>query len=1645
MDRERDARGMNALRQELLQSGLTLGMNSSAPESRKKEESRPMDTIFSLGNSSMKSRLAEGRLGPFGIEKADAAQVEKSSRREAESLSGLDDRRSTNTTLQYDPRVDSLRAVSHLNLLSEGSSLSLQTSSSQNRTLFRQGSLLQRSSVHGGLPPNSHGSDGLQKTYSKDPSPKSQESPMASPKRSILEHGASAAPPQNPKIGQRRRNPNVRETKGLAPTASSHQPGLQRQSFHHQVLDARESKAGIPAGSSQQSVLQQHGLHQQIPSLTPQQQQQQAFQQHALRQQAFDARESKSMIPARSPQQHALQQQATLQQQALQQARHQQVLDPREGQGAMPPGSPQQHALQQQQQTLHLAAYQRVMDARESKGMISSGSPQHQSIQPQGRHHHVLDARDCKGMTSAGSPQQQATLQQQARHQQALDTRDSKGMTSSGSPQPAVLQQHSALEQQSRHQQALDSRESKGIISVGSPQHHSQHQLSGVHHQGLHQQVLDARDSKGIRSAVSPQQQSALQAVHQQDVRESATLPAGSPKQQALDGRESKGMIPSGSPQHQTLQQQGHHQQALDGREKKGMKRAGSPQHQALQHQQQQSLHQQVHDAREGKDVIPSGSPQQHTLQQHALHQHALRQQALEVRESKCMILPGSPKSQTPQQQGTHQQVFDAKESKGMPAAGSPKLQSLQQQALFHQVLDARESNGTMLAASHQQQAAQQQAIHQKVLDARESNGSLQLGNTQQQSIQQPAIQQVNQHAMQQQAIQQQTVPQQGRKQSDARESKGVVSSGSSQRQALQTFQQQALQQQALQQLQQVVSHQPLTQLSPQTLHLPNKYIGGFQSSQGPSTEQLSSSPHLGTLHLRGTYTASQPKAEPIELEGTASVDRSSVDRPSPAERRSPVDSTSPKDSVSVAETEEAVELGLKKMKTEESRPSLSLGSAAESKDSVRSGSRHDGDRESLHPQSHSSGRTSRENMFADLNAEPPPSDGDDEGLIPSDGVQMLAQPESSRTTTEEKRKRKKAIKDSKLVKEGDEVDNKRSLKPSKSRAKPKGELMVDSRLEGDGDNQLNSALATKEEKIKSLKAGLVHVARKLPRNAHAHFSLGLMHQRSGHYSKAAQAFGQAAEILKQLEEETGQSRGQFLATVQVHQAQCLLQESLGGRLGPGKELRSDEVESVVSKLKEATLLDAGQSSVWSTLGLLLLRSGRVQTAIHVLMSLLQVIPGHVDALANLGVAYLHSGELVQATRCFQSVLEKDKTHPGALINYAALLLRQYGSSFSGAGAGAGPGAYGPRVVAARAAQQCLEAALKEDPKAGYIWANLAAAYSTLGNIGRASQCLEQAAKLEPARMSTRYAVAAHRVKDAERSEDANDQLGWAANEMASIIREGDLTSIQPRLAWGGLAMVNRAQHETAAAFEGGGVDLKEVEERALHTLQQAIEEDPEDAVQWHQMGLHTLCTLQFGAAQSYFKTAISRRRTNPSAWSNLGIALQLSEDPSLAEGVYKQALALAPQEQAHSILSNLGNLYRQQRKFSEAHEVFKKALDLCPDYAPACNNLGLLLVAEGKWDDAIATFDRALHADPYLDAAKSNRMKAVALSQMRRDEAHEATPPTNLKSEVATGPSSPDRASPPVIVVTVSDASACSLAPVESTQREPFPLPSVS
>ncbi|KAF3647479.1 putative UDP-N-acetylglucosamine--peptide N-acetylglucosaminyltransferase SPINDLY-like isoform X2 [Capsicum annuum] len=604
--------------------------------------------------------------------------------------------------------------------------------------------------------------------------------------------------------------------------------------------------------------------------------------------------------------------------------------------------------------------------------------------------------------------------------------------------------------------------------------------------------------------------------------------------------------------------------------------------------------------------------------------------------------------------------------------------------------------------------------------------------------------------------------------------------------------------------------------------------------------------------------------------------------------------------------------------------------------------------------------------VLADLNVDPPDSDGNDSVPIAAVSPACL-----SRVIADE-------ICQDKLKKEVEitDTEGKQLKKLGKCRSRM-GKLDCPPDCNGadaEADHNVQGVPSSREEKVSSLKTGLIHVARKMPKNAHAHFVLGLMYQRMGQPQKAILAYEKAEEILVLSEEAI--DRPELLSLVQVHHAQCILLGTLED-CSSDKELDPEELENILAKLKEAVKSDVRQVSIWNALGIILLRTGRLQSAISVFSTLLDISPDDLDCLGNLGIACLQSGNLELSEKCFQDLLLKDQNHPTALINYAALILYKYGSEVAGAGANSLYGTSADQITAANVAKECLLAALKADSKAAHIWTNLANAYYLMSDHRSSAKCLEKAGKIEPNCLATRYAVGVHRIRDAERSQNPNEQLTWAGSEMASILREGDSTSIEPPVAWTGLAMVHRAQHEIVAGFEIEQNELVEVKEHAIYSLKQAIAEDPADPVQWHQLGLHNLCTQQFKTSQMYLKAAVARCKDCTYAWSNLGISLQLSEDSSQAEEVYKQALSLATSKQAHTIFSNLGNLYRQLKQYECAKAMYNKSLELQPGYAPALNNLGLVFVAQGKWEEAKDYFNKAIQVDPLLDAAKSNMIKA--------------------------------------------------------------------
>ncbi|KAJ6748480.1 TETRATRICOPEPTIDE REPEAT (TPR)-CONTAINING PROTEIN-RELATED [Salix purpurea] len=329
--------------------------------------------------------------------------------------------------------------------------------------------------------------------------------------------------------------------------------------------------------------------------------------------------------------------------------------------------------------------------------------------------------------------------------------------------------------------------------------------------------------------------------------------------------------------------------------------------------------------------------------------------------------------------------------------------------------------------------------------------------------------------------------------------------------------------------------------------------------------------------------------------------------------------------------------------------------------------------------------------MLADLNANPPESDTTDSlHFSPPDLTKFNDEAQDSKPNLTSKEA------DSNATVEVTE-SKKSSSKLGKSRSRSsKLENSLDYGPDNDNDQPSQGPSSSREERVSSLKTGLVHVAKKMPKNAHAHFILGLMYQRLSQPQKAILAYEKAEEILLRCEAEV--ARPDLLSLVQIHHAQCILLETSGDN-SLEKELEGQELEDVLFKLKESMQSDIRQVAVWNTLGLMLLKSGRVQSAVSVLSALMAVDPNNYDCLANLGIAFLQNGNLELSAKCFQDLILKDQNHPSSLVNYAAILLSKYGSVVAGAGANAGEGASVDQAEAINVAKECLLAALKTGTK----------------------------------------------------------------------------------------------------------------------------------------------------------------------------------------------------------------------------------------------------------------------------------------------------------------------------------------------------------
>lgn len=241
----------------------------------------------------------------------------------------------------------------------------------------------------------------------------------------------------------------------------------------------------------------------------------------------------------------------------------------------------------------------------------------------------------------------------------------------------------------------------------------------------------------------------------------------------------------------------------------------------------------------------------------------------------------------------------------------------------------------------------------------------------------------------------------------------------------------------------------------------------------------------------------------------------------------------------------------------------------------------------------------------------------------------------------------------------------------------------------------------------KQLRSALLGACKRLPRNAEAHFHLGLMHLRNGDNEEALHAFQHCRHLYSERIDQYVATHGSDapsslcakLARVRSHAAQAahLTAQSMT------REQRAPVLEKLQKELVAATKLDVSQLDVWNSLALLHLNEGGNKGARDVLLSIRQTFPDYLDALNNLGLAELALGNEEAAISWFQKVILLDRGHVEALSNYAVVLLR-----------------HGMYDAAIRSFEAAVDTVTPETRGLAYAWGGLAVARAALGQLDAA-------------------------------------------------------------------------------------------------------------------------------------------------------------------------------------------------------------------------------------------------------------------------------------------------------------------------------------
>ena len=294
-----------------------------------------------------------------------------------------------------------------------------------------------------------------------------------------------------------------------------------------------------------------------------------------------------------------------------------------------------------------------------------------------------------------------------------------------------------------------------------------------------------------------------------------------------------------------------------------------------------------------------------------------------------------------------------------------------------------------------------------------------------------------------------------------------------------------------------------------------------------------------------------------------------------------------------------------------------------------------------------------------------------------------------------------------------------------------------------------------------------------------------------------------------------------------------------------------------------------------------------------------------------------------------------------------------------------------------------LEAALKLSPKDTGIRDNLGAAYLQTGSF-------EKAAALY-------HSARVHSAKDAQLALYEGLALTQAGKTDEAVVALKDSVRLDPKNPGAflqlGVALEGSGKHAEAASAFQSAADLSPKDPRAaLYTgtlnqnlgnnavaipyLKRAIALGTDNPFAAHMsLGNAYAATEKEADALAEFQSASDAKPDDFGAAANLGTLSQKAGNKPQAEAAYRRALATPALEPriAAPIQSNLALMLVAEGKLEEAATLMKLATQGDPTSGPLQENLGLVLERQNKTGPAIAAYQKALALDPALAEAKES------------------------------------------------------------------------